>query len=82
MTDTQVSTAPVGKDISHEQWREYNFTGRDSSYLISEPKLLFVGETTHRVVDRYGVVHCAPAPGRFGCVVSWKPRDTNFPVQF
>lgn len=68
------------RDISKELWREYDFDGR--AYRIENPKELFMGTTTHRVVDANGVVHCAPAPGQQGCVVRWMPRDVSEPVQF
>lgn len=68
------------KDISSELYREYDFGGR--VYRIDSPKLLYVGDTTHRVVDSENVVHCAPAPGNEGCVVRWKAKDTSNPVQF
>jgi hypothetical protein len=68
------------RDISKELWREYDFGGR--VYRIDEPKQLFIGTTTHRVVDGKGMVHCAPSPGVEGCVVRWQPRDAKEPVQF
>lgn len=57
------------KDISSESWREYDFGGR--VYRIENPRRLYVGTTTHRVVDANGVTHCAPAPGFSGCVLRW-----------
>jgi len=57
------------KDISTESWREYDFGGR--VYRIDLPKRLYVGSTTHRVVDAAGVTHCIPAPGFNGCVLRW-----------
>jgi hypothetical protein len=68
------------KDISKEQWREYDFGGR--TYRIESPRQLFIGTTTHRVVDANGVVHCVPAPGQDGCAARWQPRDAADPVQF
>lgn len=68
------------KDISSEVWREYDFGGR--VYRIDEPQRLYVGDTTHRVVDGSGVTHCAPNVGRDGCVVRWKCRDGVEPAQF
>jgi exopolysaccharide biosynthesis protein len=58
------------KDISSEEWREYDFGGR--VYRIESPQRLYVGTTTHRVVDAAGVTHCVPAPGFEGCAVRWK----------
>lgn len=54
------------KDISSESWREYEFSGR--VYRIENPAALFVGTTTHRIVDANKVTHCVPAPGYHGCV--------------
>lgn len=70
------------KDLSVEQWREYDFGGR--VVRIEAPKELYVrvGGTTHRVVDQEGVVHCVPAPGQCGCVLRWKSKDANKPVEF
>lgn len=58
------------KDLSTEEWREYDFG--DRTYRINCPKSLYVGTTTHRVVDAEGVTHCVPAPGINGCVLRWK----------
>lgn len=58
------------KDISVEEWREYDFVGR--VYRIERPQKLWVGTTTHRVLDIVGIVHCVPAPGYHGCVLRWK----------
>ena len=58
------------KDISTEQWREYDFVGR--VYRIDSPKLLYIGKTTHRIVDSVGVTHCCPAPGFSGCILRWQ----------
>jgi hypothetical protein len=68
------------KDISKELWREYDFGGR--VYRIDAPKQLWIGTTTHRVLDSAGVVHCAPAPGIDGCVLRWQSREASEPVQF
>ena len=68
------------KDLTKEQWREYDFSGR--IYRIEAPQQLFVGTTTHRVVDAAGVVHCVPSPGIEGCVLRWQPKNATEPVQF
>jgi hypothetical protein len=65
------------RDISTESWREYDFEGR--VYRIEQPKQLFIGSTTHRVVDAAGVTHCVPAPGHQGCVLRWEATP---PVSF
>ena len=69
-------------DISHEEWREYEWEGK--RYRIDNPKTLYLrpGGTTHRVVDEGGVVHCVPAVGRLGCVLRWRCQDGFDPVQF
>lgn len=70
------------KDLTVEQYREYEFGGR--VYRIESPVALYsrAGGTTHRVVDSDGVVHCVPAPGQLGCVLRWKSKDPNKPVDF
>lgn len=69
-------------DISCEVYREYDFGGR--VYRIDNPVSLFLreGGTTHRVMDRNGVVHCVPAPGNSGCVLRWLNENTANPVRF
>ena len=82
-----------GKDLRGEAWRSYqwdvydrdldgNEQRRFCAHTITDPKELWVGATTHRVLDADGVVHCVPAPGERGCVLRWKPRDAAKPVQF
>lgn len=68
------------KDLSKETWREYDFGGR--TYRIEAPQVLWIGTTTHRVLDGEGVVHCVPSPGEKGCALRWKPKDAGEPVQF
>jgi hypothetical protein len=69
--------AVEAKDISSEKWREYDFAGR--VYRIANPRTLYIGKTSHRVVDAEGIVHCAPAPGQCGCVLRW---SADPPVSF
>ena len=69
------------KDISDEEYREYDFDGR-ANYRIQDPLQLGIGKTTHRIVDASGIVHCVPAPAFFGCVLRWLPRDGANPVAF
>ena len=52
-----------------EEWREYDFGGR--IYRILKPVKIYIGNSTHRVVDRGGIVHCVPSPGHHGCVLWW-----------
>ncbi len=66
--------------LINEHWREYDFGGR--AYRIDNPSLLFIGITTHRVVGPDATVHVVPAPGHFGCVVTYEPKDATDPVQF
>lgn len=69
-------------DISVEQWREYDFNNR--IYRIDNPTKLYLysGGSTHRVLDKDGLVHCVPAPGNAGCVLRWKAKDETKPVAF
>jgi hypothetical protein len=66
-----------GRDITTEEWREYDFGGR--VYRIEKPVRVFIGATTHRVVDSAGITHCVPKPGLEGCAIRWK---ANPPVSF
>jgi len=79
MADT---TTLIRKDISFEEWREYEFCGR--IYRINDPQILYYHHkgTCHRIVDSNGVAHCIPAPGEFGCVLRWKSKDSKKPVGF
>lgn len=69
-------------DLTDEQYREYDFGGR--IYRIDNPVALYYssGATTHRVLDREGVIHCPPTVGKDGCVLRWKPREGTNPVAF
>ncbi len=77
-----ISSELKESSLATEAYREYDFGGR--TYRINDPKSLFirVGGTTHRVVDKDGVVHCVPAPGNNGCVLRWKNKNTKVPVNF
>ena len=76
-------TELIERDISKENWRSYDFEGRDN-YVISNPKKVWfrVGGETHRVLDDNGVVHLVPAPGVRGCVVTWEPSDPDSPCNW
>lgn len=81
LPDLVVGSPPMWpKDISSELWREYDFDGR--VYRIDLPKTLYVGTSTHRVVDITGLVHCVPAVGYRGCVLRWENKDSSNPVNF
>ena len=74
----EVKPSLTYKDISSEEARTYDFkvvglNGHDEyrAYSIQRPVRVYVGKTTHRVVDEHGVVHCVPAPGQMGCVLRW-----------
>lgn len=75
-----MSVRTDGKDITTEVWREYDFGGR--VYRIVGPVTLYIGSTTHRVVDGDNIVHCVPAPGVNGCVLRWYNKDSANPVNF
>jgi hypothetical protein len=64
-----------GKDISNEIWREYDYVDlndRRHIYRITAPATLYLGTTTHRVVDRSGVAHVVPGVGQLGCVLRFQ----------
>lgn len=71
------------KDLTVEEYREYDFLdheGRPRTYRIVDPVAFYYrlnGGTTHRVVDKDGLVHCVPAPGQCGCVLRWKNRGVE-----
>lgn len=65
------------RDISCEQWREYKI-GRDEWYRINSPVALIAGSTTHRIVDKYGTVHCIPSD----TVIRWQSSDLTQPIKF
>ncbi len=88
MADDKPVTKPaiVQGDLSDEEYREYlwSFNGESHSYKIDNPKTLYTrpGGSTHRVLGADGLVYCLPAPGVWGCVLRWKPRDPANPVKF
>lgn len=71
-------------DISKEVYRTYDWPARSFPYRIENPVKLYIrpGGSTHRVVDNNGVVHCVPSVGVMGCVLRWKNRDPDKPVNF
>jgi len=72
----------IEHDLTSELWREYDFGGR--VYRIDEPTRLFMrpGGSTHRVLDKDGVIHCVPVPGNSGCVLRWRSKDITVPCSF
>jgi hypothetical protein len=70
------------RNIETEEYREYDFQNR--VYRINNPVKLYIRPkgTTHRILDKDGVIHCVPAPGHLGCVLRWKTKDQNVPVNF
>lgn len=82
MPDIQWQTDLASKDITDELYREYEWPARDTPYRIEYPQELYVGTTTHRIVDSARVVHCVPAPGYHGCVLRWVVRPGEKTVKF
>jgi hypothetical protein len=78
--DQQNGQSDGSKDLTKEQWREYQFGA--VTYRIAGPQKLWTGATTHRVLDADGIVHCVPCVGERDCVLRWKPKDDADPVQF
>lgn len=72
-------SGPGGNELQDE-WREYDFG--DRVYRIERPVRLWIGTTTHRILDHKGVVHCVPAPGYLGCVLRWAPLPGTKHVKF
>jgi hypothetical protein len=85
-TDDLIASSSISKTpLNDEAYREYEFgTERRITYRIVDPVALFLcdGGTTHRVLDKAGIVHCLPAPGQNGCVLRWKPLNADKPVAF
>jgi hypothetical protein len=81
-------TAPPPKPLTDEAWREYEWSvlldGKPGRvcYRINEPAALVVGNTTHRVIDSKGVVHCVPTVGERGCTLRWQPKPGAPAVAF
>lgn len=72
----------IKHDLTAELWREYQFN--DVTYRIDNPVAFYrvAGSTMHRIQDSDGIMHCIPAPGTGNCVMRWKPKDIDNPVQF
>lgn len=65
------------KDIRAESYREYE-RPNGTWYRIDNPITLWIGDTTHRVLDAKGMVHCIPR----SYIFRWLPKDASAPVQF
>lgn len=81
----------IAGDLTEELYREIVTVypdKRETVYTIHDPITLYrrPGGTTHRILDKAGVVHLVlvPGPNRDGTVTvhRWAPRDINNPVQF
>lgn len=68
-------------DLEGVLWREYD-TG-ERVYRIENPVCFWhrPGGTTHRVMDKDGVVHIVPAPGPT-CFLRYKKTEGVDPCQF
>lgn len=70
--------------LMDEEWREYEFpSGR--VYRIWGPVALYYrsGGSTHRVEDKFGVIHCIAAPtAESGMVLRWQPKAGAEKVSF
>lgn len=77
-----MGTVSEPKDLTAEAHREYDLG--DRTYRVVAPQKLWIGTTTHRVLDADGIVHCVPFPVAGGrtVVLRWEPRDAASPVQF
>lgn len=71
------------KDLKKEAYRIYEWidpvTGKECRHQIDEPVALFVGKTTHRVLDTNGLTHFVPCIGYFGCILLTQNKDENEP---
>jgi hypothetical protein len=83
-----MSSKLVGpKDLSDEEYREYQVVGQEQAYRINAPQMLWYreGGSTHRVLDADGVVHCVAFPASLNgipVVLRWKPKAGVEPVAF
>lgn len=70
------------RDLTDEIWREYDIPGREKPYRIDEPVMLYrrEGGTTHRVLDRRGIIHCVPFDGKV--VLRWATKAGCDPCKF
>lgn len=70
------------KYISGELYREVVWISNGHTLRIEAPRKLYVGETTHRVVDWLGKVYCYPAPSTGLTYIKWEHTDRENPVDF
>lgn len=63
-------------DISTEEYRQYEWKDPVSKEYVAHtgvrPQRLYIGRSTHRVVDSKGVTHLVPSIGQMGCTVEFK----------
>lgn len=62
--------------LKDEHIRTYmwEWNGKRYEYSIKNPVLLRPGNTSHRVTDDMGIVHCVPTVGPMGCVIRITPK--------
>lgn len=83
----------IRRDLEGALWREYEFLVQapDSPggvivrrYRIENPVAFWYRPegSTHRVLDKEGVVHVVPAPGYQGCVLRYRKAEGFSPVVF
>lgn len=69
-------------NISGELYREVVWVGKDFTLRIERPHNLYIGSTTHRVVDALGRVYCYPSPTTGLTYIKWEHCNKNNPVDF
>jgi len=76
----------VAKNLTKEAVRIYEWTdpitGNRCTHRINEPVALYVGKTTHRILDTNGFVHFVPSVGYFGCVLLTENKDKSEPCNW
>ena len=74
------------KNLTKEAFRRYEWidpvTKDTMMHEIKEPVALYLGKTTHRILDTNGLVHFVPSVGYFGCVLLTENKDKSEPCTF
>jgi len=74
------------KDLKKELFRRYEWidpvTGNLMLHEIQEPQVVYLGNTTHRILDTNGLVHFVPSIGYFGCVLVTQNKDQSKPCNW